>query len=150
MSIHLKLRNDKGQEIFVADFESLQAIDLEGLSLHPDTTPRIVQSLGQALLDLERASLPPTDEEKAARAYQNVMGVINPGACNLSGVARSFGEDVIAIRRAEGLDTPGTNKHPLVLLYLHQLAFLATGYELLTQEQYDNALAWVKSKCSRQ
>jgi hypothetical protein len=44
-------------------------------------------------------------------------------ACNLSGVVRSFAE-IVAWMRAEGMDTPTCNRHPVSRLYAEQICHL--------------------------
>jgi hypothetical protein len=60
--------------------------------------------------------------------YQNALDVQN--ACNVSGVLRSLARDTDAIweeARAAGQGTDYVNRHPAIILTLHQLLFLSIG-----------------------
>lgn len=68
-------------------------------------------------------------------AYDSALAV--QGACNLGAVVRSFGRDIIEVQK-EGHSTDGVAKHPVVRLYLEQLAFLAG----LTLSETENATTY--------
>lgn len=144
--VHLKLKDEQGREAVVTQEDGISPLDLcdDYFSVKASLDTRLVA----AMKDLERAAQPLTEKEKLARAYNNVLGVIK-GACNASGVVLSFAEDIIAVRHGEALGTDETNTHPLVLLYLHQLVHLALNRELLTQDEFDTAMRWVRGQCSK-
>lgn len=71
------------------------------------------------------------------RVYRDALGVQN--AANLSGLARSLYEATLKIwgeAREEGQGTEYVNKHPVVKLMLHQMAYLAFGKEILPFDEY--------------
>lgn len=58
--------------------------------------------------------------------YQNALDI--QGACNLGAIVRQFGRDICAVQeetRGNPNFTEAVAKHPIVRLYLEQLAFLA-------------------------
>jgi hypothetical protein len=142
--INLVLMDGKGRSIYVTDTNDSTILDLDGKYHHVHTI--LEARIAVAMQELEKAALPLTDEEIAGAAYESIETI--QSASNLSGVALSFGKGVIAVRHAEGLDTTHTNTHPLVKLYLHQLVFLATGIEILDDQQYSDAMAWCRAKAS--
>lgn len=67
--------------------------------------------------------------------YQNALDC--QSACNVSGVIRSLARDTETIwdeARAAGQSTDYVNRHPAIILTLHQLLFLSTGKGLDTND----------------
>lgn len=90
------------------------------------------------------------DEQEAERAEvpgptriplnvcQIALG-INEGACNITAIADSL-RNVTLQLNSESQGTKYVCEHPATRLILHQMAYLSTGRELLTSQEYHEAL----------
>jgi len=78
---------------------------------------------------------------KQPAIYLSALQVQN--ACNATGIIQSFARDVLKIRedmaaREESQATEFVNKHPVIVLYVHQLSFLM-GQPGVSDEVYHPA-----------
>ena len=77
--------------------------------------------------------------ETSLNIYYAALGIIDPGACNTVAIVNTLNIAAMQLHH-EGKGTDYVSHNPAIKLILHQLGYLASKRELLTQDDFDTCV----------